>query len=129
MVVFDPLDGSSNIDAGISTGSIFGIYAPSEECAIEVRLRSCLAYRTRCASCAWSAAHQNQDMLPAEVLTPLQSVCLCRSMPMSCLSKRGARQVCGTCAPPGTHVTPCAGGLGVRATLSTRARWQRAPTA
>ena len=37
MVVFDPLDGSSNIDAGISTGSIFGIYAPSEECAIEVR--------------------------------------------------------------------------------------------
>lgn len=37
VVVFDPLDGSSNIDAGISTGSIFGIYAPSEECAIEVR--------------------------------------------------------------------------------------------
>lgn len=36
VVVFDPLDGSSNIDAGISTGSIFGIYAPSEECAIEV---------------------------------------------------------------------------------------------
>ncbi|KAK9825883.1 hypothetical protein WJX81_000895 [Elliptochloris bilobata] len=35
VVVFDPLDGSSNIDAGISTGSIFGIYAPSEECAIE----------------------------------------------------------------------------------------------
>lgn len=35
MVVFDPLDGSSNIDAGISTGSIFGIYAPSEECSIE----------------------------------------------------------------------------------------------
>ncbi len=32
VVVFDPLDGSSNIDAGISTGSIFGIYAPSEEC-------------------------------------------------------------------------------------------------
>ncbi len=35
MVVFDPLDGSSNLDAGISTGSIFGIYAPSEECSIE----------------------------------------------------------------------------------------------
>ncbi len=34
VVVFDPLDGSSNIDAGISTGSIFGIYAPSEECSI-----------------------------------------------------------------------------------------------
>ena len=39
VVVFDPLDGSSNIDAGISTGSIFGIYAPSEECAIEVGTR------------------------------------------------------------------------------------------
>ena len=35
MVVFDPLDGSSNIDAGISTGSIFGIYAPSDECSID----------------------------------------------------------------------------------------------
>ena len=35
VVVFDPLDGSSNIDAGISTGSIFGVYAPSEECRID----------------------------------------------------------------------------------------------
>lgn len=35
VVVFDPLDGSSNIDAGISTGSIFGVYAPSEECSID----------------------------------------------------------------------------------------------
>lgn len=25
VVVFDPLDGSSNIDAGISVGSIFGV--------------------------------------------------------------------------------------------------------
>ncbi|EFJ05835.1 hypothetical protein SELMODRAFT_272310 [Selaginella moellendorffii] len=32
IVVFDPLDGSSNIDAAVSTGSIFGIYHPSEEC-------------------------------------------------------------------------------------------------
>jgi len=35
VVVFDPLDGSSNIDAGISTGSIFGIYDPNDECKIE----------------------------------------------------------------------------------------------
>ncbi|KAK9798934.1 hypothetical protein WJX73_003803 [Symbiochloris irregularis] len=34
VVVFDPLDGSSNIDAGISVGSIFGVYAPSEECDV-----------------------------------------------------------------------------------------------
>jgi fructose-1,6-bisphosphatase I len=31
-VVFDPLDGSSNIDAAVSTGSIFGVYSPNEEC-------------------------------------------------------------------------------------------------
>lgn len=35
IVVFDPLDGSSNIDAGISVGSIFGIYEPSEECPLD----------------------------------------------------------------------------------------------
>lgn len=34
-MVFDPLDGSSNIDAGISVGSIFGIYEPSEECPLD----------------------------------------------------------------------------------------------
>lgn len=33
-VVFDPLDGSSNIDAGVNIGTIFGIYAV-------VRLLSC----------------------------------------------------------------------------------------
>ncbi|KAG0557780.1 hypothetical protein M758_11G152700 [Ceratodon purpureus] len=32
IVVFDPLDGSSNIDAAVSTGSIWGIYRPNEEC-------------------------------------------------------------------------------------------------
>ena len=37
VVVFDPLDGSSNIDAGISVGSIFGIYAPAEDCKVGVR--------------------------------------------------------------------------------------------
>jgi fructose-1,6-bisphosphatase I len=35
IVVFDPLDGSSNIDAGISVGSIFGIYEPSETCMVD----------------------------------------------------------------------------------------------
>ena len=33
--VFDPLDGSSNIDAAVSTGSIFGIYAEDESCKID----------------------------------------------------------------------------------------------
>eukprot|EP00244_Chara_vulgaris_P001326 TRINITY_DN1207_c0_g1_i3.p1 TRINITY_DN1207_c0_g1~~TRINITY_DN1207_c0_g1_i3.p1 ORF type:complete len:463 (-),score=84.56 TRINITY_DN1207_c0_g1_i3:190-1578(-) len=34
IVVFDPLDGSSNIDAAVSTGSIFGIYRPQSECIV-----------------------------------------------------------------------------------------------
>eukprot|EP00276_Gloeochaete_wittrockiana_P006964 CAMPEP_0184643296 /NCGR_PEP_ID=MMETSP0308-20130426/113_1 /TAXON_ID=38269 /ORGANISM="Gloeochaete witrockiana, Strain SAG 46.84" /LENGTH=502 /DNA_ID=CAMNT_0027071121 /DNA_START=350 /DNA_END=1858 /DNA_ORIENTATION=- len=29
VAVFDPLDGSSNIDSGVPTGSIFGIYSPA----------------------------------------------------------------------------------------------------
>jgi fructose-1,6-bisphosphatase I len=36
VVVFDPLDGSSNIDAGISVGSIYGIYAESEGCSVDM---------------------------------------------------------------------------------------------
>jgi len=33
--VFDPLDGSSNVDAGIPTGTIFGIFEHDEECVVE----------------------------------------------------------------------------------------------
>lgn len=36
VVVFDPLDGSSNIDAAVSTGSIFGIYSPNDECLADI---------------------------------------------------------------------------------------------
>ena len=32
VVVFDPLDGSSNIDAAVSTGSIFGVYSSDQSC-------------------------------------------------------------------------------------------------
>lgn len=35
VVVFDPLDGSSNVDAAVSTGSIFGIYNPNDECIVD----------------------------------------------------------------------------------------------
>lgn len=34
VAVFDPLDGSSNVDAGIATGTIFGIFASEPECPI-----------------------------------------------------------------------------------------------
>ena len=49
MAVFDPLDGSSNVDANIPTGTIFGIYEEPEGCAIgfsddgEVTSKECLA--------------------------------------------------------------------------------------
>ena len=37
-VVFDPLDGSSNIDAGVSIGTIFGVYlVVREDLKIELR--------------------------------------------------------------------------------------------
>lgn len=48
--VFDPLDGSSNIDAGISVGSIFGIYSTNSSCippssteGMEESVRECVA--------------------------------------------------------------------------------------
>ena len=34
IVCFDPIDGSSNIDAAIATGSIFGIYTPVWRCRL-----------------------------------------------------------------------------------------------
>ncbi|KAI3447742.1 hypothetical protein Pfo_004407 [Paulownia fortunei] len=36
IVLFDPLDGSSNIDAAVSTGSIFGIYSPNDGCLADI---------------------------------------------------------------------------------------------
>jgi len=35
VVVFDPLDGSSNVDAGCPTGTIIGIYEHDDECEID----------------------------------------------------------------------------------------------
>lgn len=35
VAVFDPLDGSSNLDASIATGTIFGIFKQTEECRLE----------------------------------------------------------------------------------------------
>ena len=35
VVNFDPLDGSSNVDANIPTGTIFGIYEEPEGCVID----------------------------------------------------------------------------------------------
>ncbi len=46
-VCFDPLDGSSNIDCGVSVGTIFGIYRVRDGShgAVEDVLRVCMASR------------------------------------------------------------------------------------
>jgi len=36
VAVFDPLDGSSNIDAGIPVGTIFGIFQQNDECEVNL---------------------------------------------------------------------------------------------
>ena len=36
VVVFDPIDGSANIDTALTTGSIFGIYAPDKQCLFDI---------------------------------------------------------------------------------------------
>jgi fructose-1,6-bisphosphatase I len=36
VAVFDPLDGSSNVDAGIPTGTIIGIYEHDESCEVDM---------------------------------------------------------------------------------------------
>ncbi|CAL5351392.1 unnamed protein product [Camellia sinensis] len=36
VVVFDPIDGSANIDTALTTGSIFGIYGPDEQCLLNL---------------------------------------------------------------------------------------------
>jgi fructose-1,6-bisphosphatase I len=42
IAVFDPLDGSSNIDAGIPVGTIFGVFQHTDECAIDSADDLCL---------------------------------------------------------------------------------------
>lgn len=36
IVVFDPIDGSANIDTSLTTGSIFGTYAPDRQCLFDL---------------------------------------------------------------------------------------------
>ncbi|KAJ7961320.1 Fructose-1,6-bisphosphatase [Quillaja saponaria] len=36
IVVFDPIDGSANIDIALTTGSIFGIYGPDKQCLFDI---------------------------------------------------------------------------------------------
>lgn len=42
VIVFDPLDGSSNIDANVSVGTIFGIYKKDDVCSEPTSEKHCL---------------------------------------------------------------------------------------
>jgi fructose-1,6-bisphosphatase I len=50
VAVFDPLDGSSNVDAGIPTGTIIGIYEHDESCEIDEQCigDECAEQEARC---------------------------------------------------------------------------------
>merc|ERR550537_1560067 len=48
VAVFDPLDGSSNVDAGIPTGTIFGIYDHDEDCPVVCDGDECTPEEARC---------------------------------------------------------------------------------
>merc|ERR1719243_40175 len=48
VAVFDPLDGSSNVDAGIATGTIFGIYEHDEACPVVCDGDECTPEEARC---------------------------------------------------------------------------------
>ncbi|KAL8148070.1 hypothetical protein AgCh_005420 [Apium graveolens] len=63
IVVFDPLDGSSNIDAAVSTGSIFGIYHPNDECLVNIDEDSTLDFETQ--KCIVSVCQPGTNLLAA----------------------------------------------------------------
>jgi fructose-1,6-bisphosphatase I len=50
VAVFDPLDGSSNVDAGIPTGTIIGIYEHDENCILDENCvgEECTEQEARC---------------------------------------------------------------------------------
>merc|ERR1719343_844359 len=50
VAVFDPLDGSSNVDAGIPTGTIIGIYEHDETCEMDENCvgEECTEEEARC---------------------------------------------------------------------------------
>lgn len=63
VVVFDPLDGSSNIDAAVSTGSIFGIYRPNEECFADLDDESTLDQQAQ--RCILNVCQPGNNLLAA----------------------------------------------------------------
>jgi len=57
VAVFDPLDGSSNVDAGIPTGTIIGIYEHDENCSMEDDQDVCLTNTLQAGTSLVAAAY------------------------------------------------------------------------
>ena len=38
IATFDPIDGSSNLDAAVTSGAIFGVYHPNEQCKVDASM-------------------------------------------------------------------------------------------
>ncbi|KAA8516341.1 hypothetical protein F0562_016634 [Nyssa sinensis] len=63
VVVFDPIDGSANIDTSLTTGSIFGIYGPDEQCLVDLDDDSTLDQARQ--KCIVSACQPGRNLLAA----------------------------------------------------------------
>lgn len=73
IVVFDPLDGSSNIDAAVSTGSIFGIYSPNDECLADIgddpTVSSCLGI-----GCFWNIINSKKYIIFSKLVNSIHFI-------------------------------------------------------
>ncbi|XP_060673867.1 fructose-1,6-bisphosphatase, chloroplastic-like [Ziziphus jujuba] len=63
IVVFDPIDGSANIDTSLTTGSIFGIYGPDKQCLIDINDDSSLDQEKQ--NCVVSVCQPGRNLLAA----------------------------------------------------------------
>ncbi|CAL5422682.1 unnamed protein product [Camellia sinensis] len=63
VVVFDPIDGSANIDTALTTGSIFGIYGPDEQCLLNLDDDSMLGQEEQ--KCIVSVCQPGSNLLAA----------------------------------------------------------------
>lgn len=63
IVVFDPIDGSANIDTSLTTGSIFGVYGPDKQCLLDIEDDSMLNEEKQ--TCITSVCQPGSNLLAA----------------------------------------------------------------
>ncbi|KAL4606672.1 hypothetical protein ACB092_09G120800 [Castanea dentata] len=65
IVVFDPIDGSANIDTSLTTGSIFGIYGPDEQGLVDIGDDSTSTLDQEKQKCITSVCQPGSNLLAA----------------------------------------------------------------